>query len=103
MTSGIFSIDDSGNLVSMTEVSVESEAALQEMLARYPQLLNGDQETGTTQTQWVLVAREMGIPSEEYGGDHWAVDHLFLDREAIPTLVEVKRSTDSRIRREVVW
>ena len=28
--------------------------------------------------------------------------HLFLDQDGIPTLVEVKRSTDSRIRREVV-
>jgi hypothetical protein len=30
------------------------------------------------------------------------VDHLFLDQDAIPTIVEVKRSTDTRIRREVV-
>ena len=32
----------------------------------------------------------------------WSLDHLFLDQEGIPTLVEVKRSTDTRIRREVV-
>jgi hypothetical protein len=30
------------------------------------------------------------------------VDHLFVDQDAVPTLVEVKRSTDTRIRREVV-
>jgi hypothetical protein len=30
------------------------------------------------------------------------VDHLFLDQDAVPTLVEVKRSSDTRIRREVV-
>jgi len=30
------------------------------------------------------------------------VDHLFIDQNAVPTLVEVKRSTDTRIRREVV-
>jgi len=30
------------------------------------------------------------------------VDHLFLDQDAVPTIVEVKRSTDTRIRREVV-
>ena len=30
------------------------------------------------------------------------MDHLFLDQDAIPTIVEVKRSTDTRIRREVV-
>jgi hypothetical protein len=31
-----------------------------------------------------------------------ARDHLILDQDAIPTLVEVKRSTDTRIRREVI-
>lgn len=44
----------------------------------------------------------MGIPGEEGGGERWSVDHLFLDQDAIPTLVEVKRSSDTRIRREVV-
>ena len=36
------------------------------------------------------------------GVERWSVDHLLLDQDAIPTLVEVKRSSDSRIRREVV-
>jgi hypothetical protein len=31
-----------------------------------------------------------------------SLDHLFVDQDGIPTLVEVKRSTDTRIRREVV-
>ena len=30
------------------------------------------------------------------------MDHLFIDQDAIPTFVEVKRSSDTRIRREVV-
>ncbi|HAF15023.1 MAG TPA: hypothetical protein DCK93_20595 [Blastocatellia bacterium] len=42
------------------------------------------------------------MPSEEGGAGRWAIDHLFLDQDAIPTIVEVKRSTDTRIRREVV-
>lgn len=44
----------------------------------------------------------MGLASEEDGGSRWALDHLFLDQDAVPTLVEVKRSSDTRIRREVV-
>jgi|SRR5579872_2595824 len=32
----------------------------------------------------------------------WSLDHLFIDQDGIPTLVEVKRGTDTRIRREVV-
>jgi hypothetical protein len=30
------------------------------------------------------------------------LDHLYLDQDAVPTFVEVKRSSDTRIRREVV-
>ena len=30
------------------------------------------------------------------------MDHLFLDQDGVPTLVEVKRSSDTRLRREVV-
>lgn len=44
----------------------------------------------------------MGVPSEEGGSDRWSADHLFLDQDAIPTIVEVKRGTDTRARREVV-
>ena len=49
-----------------------------------------------------LVTREMAVPGEEDGAGRWSLDHLFLDQDAIPTLVEVKRSCDTRIRREVV-
>lgn len=48
------------------------------------------------------MKRELGVPGESGGADQWAVDHLFLDQDGIPTLVEVKLSTDMRIRREVV-
>jgi hypothetical protein len=50
----------------------------------------------------LLVSREVSLASEEDGTRRWSVDHLFLDQDAIPTIVEVKRSTDTRIRREVV-
>jgi hypothetical protein len=50
----------------------------------------------------LLVAREAPLASDEDGADRWSVDHLFLDQDAVPTIVEVKRSTDTRIRREVV-
>ena len=44
----------------------------------------------------------MDLESEDDGGGRWSVDHLFLDQDAVPTLVEVKQSSDTRIRREVV-
>ncbi len=48
------------------------------------------------------AGREQGIASEEGAGGRWSIDHLFLDQDGVPTLVEVKRGTDTRIRREVV-
>ena len=42
------------------------------------------------------------MPDTKEGPGRWSVDHLFLDQDSVPTLVEVKRSSDTRIRREVV-
>lgn len=102
MSGNIFLLQDGGGLVRMQESPYDSEALLQELLAKYPDLLAGDQIDGTEPRRWLLVSREMGVPDEEDGGDRWSLDHLFLDQDAIPTLVEVKRSSDTRIRREVV-
>ena len=99
---GIYLIEKNGNLVELQERPYDSEARLQELLARYPSLLAGDQMETAEPRRWVLVAREMGLPAEEDGSDRWSVDHLFLDQDGVPTIVEVKRSTDSRIRREVI-
>lgn len=82
----------------MSERVYATEVELQELLARHPDLLSADGEP----RRWLLIAREFGIASEHDGSERWSVDHLFIDDEAIPTLVEVKRSTDTRIRREVV-
>ena len=90
------------DLVEMAEEAYASEDLLQELLAKYPNLLAGDQIDATEPRRWLLVSREMSLASEEDGAGRWSVDHLFLDQDAVPTIVEVKRSTDTRIRREVV-
>lgn len=102
MNGGIFLIQSGGDLVEMKEQPYDREDILQELLARYPNLLAGDQMDETSPRRWLLITREMGVPSEEAGGNRWSMDHLFMDQDAIPTLIEVKRSSDSRIRREVV-
>lgn len=102
MSSGMYVIRDDETLVAMIEQAYDSEDFLQALLAKYPNLLAGDQMNSSAPRRWLLVSREAPIPSEEGGAARWAVDHLFLDRDAIPTLVEVKRSSDTRIRREVV-
>jgi hypothetical protein len=96
---GIYLIQGDEQLVEMAEEPYDSEDLLQELLAKYPSLLAGEQ-IGSAPGRWVLVGRETSLPSEEDGGGRWSVDHLFLEQEAVPTLVEVKRSSDTRIRRE---
>lgn len=99
---GMYVIQDGGGLVEMSERPYDSENLLQELLAKYPNLMAGDQIDAEAPRRWLLVTREAGLPGAEGAGARWSVDHLFLDQDAIPTLVEVKRSTDTRIRREVV-
>jgi len=100
--SGIFIIKGDKELIEMTEQQYESELILQELLQDYPQLLAGKQIDSINPRRWLLICREAGIPDDEGTGDRWAIDHLFIDQDAVPTIVEVKRSTDTRIRREVV-
>src|SRR2546426_5072547 len=102
MNPGIFLIQQNGELVEMNEQAYDSEDLLQTLLAKYPSLLAGNQIDPNAPRRWLFVERESGVPSKEGGGGRWSADHLFLDQDAIPTIVEVKRGTDSRIRREVV-
>jgi hypothetical protein len=102
MDGGIFLLQENGELVDMTEQEYDSEDLLQGLLEKYPRLLPGEQIDSAAPRRWLLVSREVAVPSEEEGAARWSVDHLYLDQDAIPTLVEVKRSSDTRIRREVV-
>lgn len=100
MNDRIFLIGHDDELVDMQATPYDSEALLQGLLARYPALLPGTvSEEG--RPPWLLVTREATIP-DDTGAVRLSVDHLFLDREGVPTLVEVKRASDTRIRREVV-
>lgn len=102
MASNIYLIQNDGKLQAMSEQPYSNEELLQKLLEDYPELVGGDQIDSRMPRRLLLVSREFGVPGEEEGVDRWSVDHLFLDQEGIPTLVEVKRSTDTRIRREVV-
>ena len=99
---GIFLIRDDGRLVEMREREYDSEDVLQQLLATHPNLLAGDQIDPASPRRWLVIARESAVPSEQGGTGRWAVDNLFLDQDAVPTLVEVKRRSDTRLRREVV-
>lgn len=79
----------------MSPSAPESEDRMQTLVARYPELItDGDGDL-------LLIKREQVINDGESGG-RWSLDHLFVTRDAIPVLVELKRAIDTRLRREVV-
>ncbi len=102
MSNKIFLLGDDRNLRPMIERPYEKEDVLQSLLEHYPDLLAGDQMNPIAPRRWLLVKREMGVPDAAEGSGRWSLDHLFLDQEGVLTLVEVKRATDTRARREVV-
>ncbi len=102
MSEKIYLIDGNQQLREMKAQDYDGEELLQTMLADHPDLLAGHQINESEPRRWMLVAREMGVPDMEGGANRWSLDHLFLDQDGIPTLVEVKRASDTRIRREVV-
>jgi len=90
MSDGIYQIHEDGQLFKMTAESFHPQKGLQKLLEQYPSLLPGDQIDSAEPRKWLLIAPQILVPSEEYGKDRGSVDHLFLDQDAIPTLVSVK-------------
>jgi hypothetical protein len=102
MTAAIYLLQNEDALIAMRSTPYDSERLLQDLLAKYPDLLAGEQMDGENPRRWLLISREVPVPAEQGAGGRWAADHLFLDQDGVPTIVEVKRCSDSRIRREVV-
>jgi hypothetical protein len=91
-----------GELHPLQETPFPLEADLQEVVAEHPELLGGEQMDDSRPRRFALVTREVPIPDRLEGAGRWALDHLFVDQDAVPTLVEVKRASNSQLRREVV-
>jgi len=102
MAETIFLLNNVGELVEMTESHYLTEDDFQKLLADYPSLISGDQIDKENPRRWLLISREMGVADSLMSGNRWSLDHLFIDQDGIPTLVEVKRSSDTRLRREVI-
>lgn len=83
----------------MSERVCDAEDVLQRLIERHPEMLAGED---APHGKLILVRREAGISDQEDAGSRWSLDHLYLDANGVPTLVEVKRSSDTRSRREVV-
>jgi len=102
MAGNIYVRHESGKMTELSQKQYETEDFFQTLIEEYPTILAGDQINPEQPRKWLLISREMGVPSEQGGNAQWSLDHLFIDQDAIPTFIEVKRSSDSRIRREVV-
>lgn len=102
MAGRIYLLNQNSDLMAMEEAPYDSEKLLQEMLAKHPDLLAGEQINSEEPRRWLLVTREMAVQGEDEGAARWSLDHLFLDQEAVPTLVEVKRGSNTDIRRKVI-
>lgn len=101
-TDGLFHMDPDGTLRSMRVTACEAESVLQGLLTNHPDLLAGGQMRPDSPLSGSLVSQEHGVPDHDGTAGPAGADHLFVDQDAVPTLVEVKRSSDTRIRREVV-
>lgn len=95
-SSGVFALTDD-QLVALRQLPYDAESVLQGLIARFPQLIANDAEE-----TWLLIRQEAGLMMGDLGESTGWLDHLFVDGDGVPTLVEVKRSSDTRIRREVV-
>ncbi len=102
MNEQIFILDKNKPLVELNEKDFINENQFQELLEKYPKLIPGSLINPENPRKWIVISREIGVPDEELGSNKWSLDHLFIDQDGIPTLIEVKRSSDTRIRREVV-
>ncbi len=97
---GIFLIDKDMQLKEMKTSRYLLEEEIQTLIARFPRLISCSSDD--EESNWLLISREFRIPDSDEGGARWSIDHLFVDEEGVPILVEVKRSSDPRIRREVI-
>ncbi len=102
MPERIYTSSGDGQLNAIDESPFSTEDELQALVAKHPELLDGEQIRPGDAIRWILVTREKGIAESSGGAARWSVDHLFIDQDAVPTLVELKRSSNTEIRRTIV-
>jgi hypothetical protein len=99
LNSSIFVVDTDNRLSEFRRSQYGSEDLLQKLLADHPAMLAG---AAGPKGKLILIRREQPVPDQAEGAERWSLDHLFLDADGVPVLVEVKRASDTRARREVV-
>ena len=94
MVSRIFIRHPDQSTETLEHQPFDTEDELLSLIFDHPQALPGD---------WVQVTREKGVSESSGAGASWWVDHLFIDSDSVPTLIEVKKhASNSEIRRNIV-
>ena len=96
----LYLMSDGGKAIAAHEQLYESENDLQTIVAENPHLLVPSESM--QEQSLMLVRREYPVTDPDDDSISYSLDHLFLDQDGVPVLVEVKRSSDTRIRREVI-
>ena len=102
MAERIYIRGEGGKLEPLQEEPFTTEDELQRLLAEHPELLDGEQMRPGDPRRWILITREKGIAETSGSSPRWALDHLIIDQDAVPTLAEVKRGSNTEIRRTIV-
>lgn len=102
MTDRIYVVTGDDTLKPMEVSPYAREDVLQRLLERYPDLLAGEQVDPDDPRRWLLVKREADITHSGDEAHRWRLDHLFLDQDGVPTLVETKIAANPELRRQVV-
>lgn len=92
----IYTVGKDGDLARVRPSAPANEDRMQSLVAQYPELI-GDKDGPL-----LLIRREQPISDTLDASGRWSLDHLFVTQSAIPVLVELKRATDTRLRREVI-
>lgn len=90
-----FTVTDKIEPLNLNEF--QEEILLENLISDYPDLISIDEGT-----KHFVVRRQQPIIDSEQGEHEYYLDVLYVDENAVPVLAEVKRHTDTRIRREVV-
>ena len=97
MTGGIiYQVAGDGTLTRMMPGQPANESEIQKMIADHPEMVTGSGDS------LLLIQRECAIADKTDGSSRWSLDHLFVNREARPVLVEVKQASNTQLRREVI-
>ena len=102
MAERIYTRAERGRLEPLEEKPFSTEDELQALIAEHPELLDGEQIRPGDPRRWILISREKGIAETSDAAARWAIDHLIIDQDAVPTLAEVKRGSNPEIRRTIV-